>query len=130
MATFSKKSLDKLNSCHLDLQKLFLEVVKHYDCTILCGYRSQKDQEKALKEGNSKLGWPNSPHNKSPSLAVDVVPCPIDWNNTKAFYHFAGFVRATALQMGVNLIWGGDWDSDFDLIDQKFNDLPHFEIKA
>lgn len=130
MATFSKKSLDKLSTCHPDLQKLFQEVVKHYDCTILCGYRSQKDQEQALKEGNSKLGWPNSPHNKSPSLAVDVVPCPIDWNNTKAFYHFAGFVRATALQMGINLVWGGDWDSDFDLIDQKFNDLPHFEIKA
>lgn len=129
MPTFSKSSFDKLKTTHPDLQRLFQEVVKHYDCTILCGHRSQADQEQALKEGKSKLDWPNSPHNTEPSRAVDVAPCPIDWNNIKAFYHFAGFVRGIACQLGISLTWGGDWDSDFDLNDQKFNDLPHFELK-
>ena len=24
--------------------------------------------------------------------------------------------------------WGGDWDGDTDVKDQKFMDLPHFEL--
>lgn len=129
MPNFSSASLKELNSCHPDLQRLFLEVVKTYDCTVLCGYRNELDQNTAYKTGKSKLKYPDSYHNEIPSRAADVVPYPIDWNNIKAFYHFAGFVRATAIQMGIELRWGGDWDSDFDLDDQKFNDLPHFELK-
>ena len=31
--------------------------------------------------------------------------------------------------MGVNLRWGGDWDQDFEVQDNKFDDFPHFEIR-
>jgi hypothetical protein len=63
-----------------------------------------------------------------PSRAVDVAPYPIDWNDFKRFYHFAGIVRAVAHQRGVKIRWGGDWDSDFDFKDERFLDLPHFEL--
>ncbi len=33
-----------------------------------------------------------------------------------------------ASQMGTPLRWGGDWDGDTELRDQKFVDLPHFEV--
>lgn len=69
-----------------------------------------------------------SKHNSQPSKAVDVSPYPINWNNKEGFYHFAGFVRATAQQMGIKIRWGGDWNGNFDLKDQNFFDLPHFEI--
>jgi peptidoglycan L-alanyl-D-glutamate endopeptidase CwlK len=129
MPNFSIASLKILKTCHDDLQRLFLEVIKTHDCTVLCGYRNEEDQNKAFKTGKSKLEYPKSAHNKNPSHAIDIVPYPIDWNNTKAFYHFAGFVRGIACQMGIQITWGGDWDSDFDLNDQSFNDLPHFELK-
>ena len=42
---------------------------------------------------------------------------------------FAGFVLGVANQMGINLRWGGDWDQDFEVQDNKFDDFPHFELK-
>ena len=131
MPKFSKRSLDKLNTCHPDLQKLFNEVIKYMDCTILCGYRDKEFQNKAYKEKRSKLKYPRSKHNKIPSLAVDVVPYPIDWNNINMFYFFAGFVKRTAISLGIPIRWGGDWDGDNDIRNQTglFLDLPHWEMK-
>ena len=129
MGKFGQRSLDNLVTAHADLQRLFNEVIKHYDCSIICGHRSQEEQDKAVHEGRSKEAWPNSKHNSEPSMAVDVAPYPIDWNDVKRFYHFAGFVKATALYLGIEIRWGGDWDSDNDFKDQIFNDLVHFELK-
>jgi len=67
-------------------------------------------------------------HNHHPSLAVDVAPYPIDWENTNRFFYLAGLVEGIAAMMGVKVRFGGDWDSDKDFSDQKFNDLVHFEI--
>ena len=127
MPSFSQSSLDKLASCHPDLQKLFNEVIKHYDCTIIEGYRSAEDQLKAFNAGKSKIKV-SGKHNQKPSLAVDVAPWPINWAARERFYHFAGFVRGIAATLGIAIRWGGDWDSDFVLNDQTFYDLPHFEL--
>jgi hypothetical protein len=128
MPKFSTASIEKLNTCHPDLIRLFTEVVKHYDCTILCGQRGQAEQDEAFRTGKSQLVWPNSKHNQRPSLAVDVAPYPIDWKDRERFYHFAGFVKAMAITMGIKIRHGGDWDGDNDLKDQNFFDLPHFEL--
>lgn len=128
MAKFGTKSWDRLQTVHPDLQLLFQEVVKTYDCAILVGHRDQAAQEEAFHMGRSEKNWPDSKHNAWPSVAVDVAPWPIDWNDTKRFYHFAGFVLATAKMMNINIRWGGDWDSDKDFSDQTFNDLVHFEL--
>jgi hypothetical protein len=61
-------------------------------------------------------------------MAVDVAPYPIDWEDTKRFYHFAGFVQATAKQLNIPIIWGGDWNNNNNFKDQTFNDLVHFEL--
>ena len=45
------------------------------------------------------------------------------------WYYFGGFVLGTAEEMGIDIRWGGDWDSDRDLDDQSFDDLPHFEVR-
>jgi peptidoglycan L-alanyl-D-glutamate endopeptidase CwlK len=31
--------------------------------------------------------------------------------------------------MGIKIRWGGDWDSDGDINDNRFDDLVHVEIK-
>jgi peptidoglycan L-alanyl-D-glutamate endopeptidase CwlK len=128
MAYFSDASLQKLATCHQDLQDLFKTVILHYDCTILEGHRSEADQDQLFEQGLSKVEWPDSKHNKIPSHAVDVAPYPIDWDDTKRFYHFVGFVKGVAASMNIKLRCGADWDGDNDLKDQSFNDLVHFEL--
>ena len=83
MPKFSQSSFSKLSTCHPDLQALFYEVIKFFDCTILEGYRNEADQESAFAKGNSKLHYPHGKHNANPSMAVDVTPYPIDFNNEK-----------------------------------------------
>lgn len=130
MPQFSQKSKERLATCHPDLQKVFNEVIKYVDCTIVCGHRDKADQDEAFRTGKSKLQYPRSKHNAAPSLAIDVVPYPVDWNDHKRFYYFAGFVLGVASSLGVDLRFGGDWDGDFDIKDQNFFDLPHFELKT
>ncbi len=54
MPQFGRRSKEQLSSCHPDLQKLFNEVIKHYDCTILEGHRSNEDQLKAFNAVNQE----------------------------------------------------------------------------
>jgi len=125
---FSKQSLANLKTCDKRLQKLFNEVIKHFDCSIIGGYRSNSEQEYFFKKGLTKLRGGESKHNLQLSQAVDVCPYPIDWNNHKRYILLAGYVKGIASQMNIKIRWGGDWDSDNIMKDQTFNDLPHFEI--
>ena len=129
MFKFGSKSSRNLSTVHGKLQDIFFEVIKEYDCSILCGLRTQEDQDEAFHTGRSTKQWPDSKHNQSPSIAVDVAPYPIDWDDGKRFYHFAGYVKAVADSMGIRIRWGGDWDDDNDLNDQQFFDLVHFELE-
>lgn len=128
MPAFSENSKKRLATCHPELQRLFNEVVIYYDCTVLIGHRGEQAQNLAFTEGMSLQQWPNSKHNSQPSLAADVVPFPVDWNDRRRFYHFAGFVMGVAKGLGISLRWGGDWDGDIDFKDQRLDDLPHFEL--
>lgn len=134
MPKFSEKSLMKLGTCHSDLQTLFNEVIKHFDCSVLEGHRGQKDQDAAFAAGNSKLKWPHGKHNSLPSLAVDVAPYPVNFSDSKRFYYFAGQVMGIAKtlkdqgKMKHDIRWGGNFDMDNDLSDGGLVDLPHYEI--
>ena len=128
MASFGALSNERLNSCDERLQRVFREVVKHFDCTILEGHRGKDLQDLYHSQGKSKLKWPNGEHNKLPSRAVDVMPYPVNWQDTKRICYFAGFVMSIAASMNIKLRWGYDWDGDKDLNDQTFNDGPHFEL--
>lgn len=128
MPAFGKASQEKLATCDPRLQKVFNEVIKHFDCTVIEGHRGEEAQNKAFAEGKSKLKYPQGKHNKIPSLAADVLPYQIDWNDTNRMRYFAGFVVGIAATMGIKLRWGGDWNQNTELKDNSFNDLPHFEL--
>jgi len=127
---YGKSSVKRLNTCHPDLQKLMNRVLEKSECdvSILCGNRSKEDQDKAFNEKKSKVVFPNSKHNSMPSMAVDVAPYPIDWNDLERFSTLATLILDTAEELEIELRWGGDWDRDGDTTDQTFNDLPHFEL--
>lgn len=139
MSKYSSASKQRLSTCHKDLQIIFNEVIKGYDCSILCGHRPEDEQQIAFEAGLSKLTFPDSKHNKVPSMAVDAGPYfselkNTDWDDAKAFAFFAGYVMAIAERLlkeskiTHKLRWGGDWDGDKRTSDQTFHDLPHFEL--
>lgn len=134
MPTLGPKSKDKLNTVDPRLRKVIEEAIQVVDFTVLCGVRSKEEQEKAMKDGASKVLWPESKHNLKPgrndtfSLAVDVAPYPINWDDLKRFYFLAGVILSIAHKQGVKLRWGGDFNRDYNFSNDKFVDMPHFEI--
>lgn len=145
MPGFSKKSLDKLNTCHPKLQLVMNEAIKHYDFTVLYGTRTVAEQFELYKKGRElqpdgtwkKVGstvteldgkTKKSKHNYSPSLAVDIAPYPIDWNNIQRFKDLAKVVESAAIAVGVKIVWGADWDMDGNIEEHKFKDFPHYEL--
>lgn len=120
-------SLRRLGECQRDLQRLIREVelgidrgeLAPYvlDITVLCGFRGEAEQRAAFRASppTSKLDWPNSKHNQTPSRAVDVVPYPIEWDDNRQELILRGYVLATAARLGIR-IRTISWD------------LPHYEL--
>ncbi len=130
MPRFGTRSKNNLKTCDQRLQNIFNEVIKHVDCSVIEGHREEERQNKLYEEGKTMVKFPNGRHNAYPSRASDVVPYPIDWSDRERFTLFAGFVKGIAKGMyNIDLRWGGDWDSDWEVSDNRFDDFPHFEIK-
>ena len=120
MPKFSKSSIEKLATCRPELVDLFLEVIKERDCTIICGFRNEKDQLIAYKAGRSHVQFPNSRHNQHPSRAVDVMSYPINWSDRLGQHEFAAYVYNTAMIMEIRVKWGGQFKTLYD--------APHWEL--
>lgn len=127
---FSATSLERLGTCHPVLQTLMHEVIKHIDITIIQGHRTAEEHAAYLRKGLTKVVYNRSKHSTKPSLAIDIAPWPLDWNDYKSFYYLGGLVKGIHVSKGLagKIRWGGDWDSDNDFNDQNFNDLVHFEL--
>ena len=96
MPKFGNKSKGKLSTCDKRLQEIFNEVIKYVDCSVIEGHRSEERQNRLFEEGKTKVTYPKGRHNAFPSLAVDVVPYPVDWEDRERFHLFAGFVLGMA----------------------------------
>lgn len=127
MPVFSKKSAERLATCHPDLQAVCKELIKQYDFSVLEGRRGEREQNEAFKKGTSRVRYPYSAHNKIPSLAVDIAPYPIDWDNIYRFNEMiirfdtvANMLRAEGV-ISSDFIYGGKWNN--------LPDWPHIEIK-
>ena len=129
---FSTKSLSNLQGVHPDLQTLFHEVVKHFDCSVISGLRTDEEQQELYAKGRTEGGdivtYKDGIVNKSKhqlGLAVDVVPYPSLYTDEGIMREFGWYVKETAKEMkrrgliDADITWGGDW---------RFKDLPHFEI--
>lgn len=129
---FGEESKKKLATCHPDIQRVMNEAIKTspIDFSVTCGFRGKEEQNQAVKDGFSTILWPNGKHNKMPSIAVDIVPYPKMWSApTSEWTLLHNHISATAKRLGVAFRWGGDWDGDGDLTDQKLVDKPHWELK-
>jgi len=124
----SEFSSNILETCDVRLQKIVVAAAEVFPLLVIEGHRDKEQQNSMKRIGHSQLSWPNSKHNKTPSLAVDLVPRPVDWNNIKQFILMAGFVLGIAYSMEIKLRWGGDWDGDWNMKNQGFYDYGHFEL--
>ena len=146
MPRFSLKSKEKLATCDSRIIMVCSQVIQVMDFTVIFGHRSVEEQQRLYAKGRKKEGneWTvvdpskivtkidgvnkKSMHNYNPSAAIDIAPWPVDWGDEKRFYLLAGHMLMAAYKLNITLRWGGDWDRDYDLSDQKFNDLGHFEV--
>lgn len=122
MYKFSKKSIERLFQCDPRLQNLMGQaiVTAPFDFAIICGYRNEKDQNAAFKKGKTALVYPNSKHNKMPSLAIDIAPYPINWQDLTRFKILACHIKIVAYKLDIPIQWGGDW--------KLIKDYPHYEL--
>ena len=141
MFKFGKTSKSRLQTCHKDIQLIMNEAIKitNVDFGIAEGHRSIEKQQQYFKEGKSKIDGVSKKgkHNYSPSLAVDIYPYfenGSKWDNEHLSY-LSGIIHAVSEilfadgKISHKVRWGGNWDMDgIILIDQSFDDRPHFEL--
>ena len=125
MPKFGKRSKERLRGVDTRLVNVLNELVKIMDVTIIEGLRSKQRQEILLKEGKTKTKFSKHIEGK----AVDLAPYPIDWEDRDRFHYMGGMIRGIAKQLNINIRWGGDWDSDGETKDNRFDDLVHVEIR-
>lgn len=133
---FSTKSLNKLNTVEPELAAVVhaamiaLPEVRQIlgwslkDFSVVWGYRSPEDQDALFAKGRSQLKGGQSPHNHTPSRAVDLIPYPWDWGNVstadmKRFEELVQLMKIAARFEDYGLECGRDWKS--------FQDFPHFQ---
>lgn len=118
---FSQRSLDNLKGVHPDLVAVITRALHSspLDFMVIEGLRTKARQASLVASGASQTM--NSRH--LTGHAVDLLP--IGYDGKAAFdwplYHkLAPAVKQAAKDLGVPLVWGGDWRS--------FKDGPHFEL--
>ena len=93
MARHGSRSMGFLTTCTEGIQRVFTQVVKGFDNSILDGARTPKQQDAKLASGASKTldskHIPRKPDGSydpyGKSKAVDAAPYPIKWPDVKAF---------------------------------------------
>jgi len=122
MAAFSARSLKILSRAHPALQRVMTEAIRHFNFSIICSTRGKEDQQRAFTQGKSRARFGQSPHNFTPSLAVDCVPFPLNWDDLDRFDAMGLVILTAASDTAVPINWGRNF--------KGIVDYPHFEISG
>jgi len=144
---FGKRSEEKLETCHPDLQKIMrLAISRSFiDFGISEGQRSVERQQELYNKGLSKIDGVSKKgkHNYNPSHAVDIYCYHPDSNTRRKIAYdlthlsyVAGVIQSCAVELKEKgeitseIRSGINWDSDGILVyDHSFLDGPHHEIR-
>lgn len=149
----SQKSIERLKGVHPDLVKVVIKAIgiSGQDFMVLEGVRTEQRQRELYGHGRSAddlrakgldpaLAQPAAPqvtwtlksnHFKQADgygHAVDLVPYPVDWNNTAKFDAIAEAMFKASEELGVRLRWGADWNQNGKRRERGETDSPHFEL--
>ena len=138
---YGRLSRAVLVTLHPLLRELCVRALIENDHSLLRGVRTVDDQAAFVHQGLSKImdsrhlagGGLSSHEPDYPELsyAVDMAPYiggRVSYEARHVAY-FAGCVMTLAAEMGIDLRWGGDWDSDGNQIEHAFWDGVHFELR-
>lgn len=135
MHQWSARSAAQLKTCDERLQALAQKalLISPFDLMVIEGHRSIERQQQLFAEGKSRIDGVArlGKHNHDPSQAIDMAPLRggrIDWDDRELWLVFGGIVLAAAGALQLPIRWGGDWDGDGHFRDQRFHDMPHFEL--
>lgn len=112
MPIFGVQSKKQLALTLPQLQLVLKEAIQHFDFKILDATRGRAMQEKAFRQGHSKVHFGESAHNWMPSLAVDLFPAPYDWDDSQSFKELYHVMMAASKKVGVMIRSGLDWNMD------------------
>ena len=120
MFKLGKRSIERLQGVHPDLVRVVERAIDltTVDFTVLEGLRSPERQQTLVASGASQTL--NSRH--ITGHAVDLgawVDNQVDWS-WPLYAKIANAMKAAAKELGVSIVWGGDW--------RTFKDGPHFEL--
>ena len=120
MFKLGKRSIERLQGVHPDLVRVVERAIDltPVDFTVLEGLRSPERQQTLVASGASQTL--NSRH--ITGHAVDLgawVDNQVDWS-WPLYTKIANAMKAAANELGVSIVWGGDW--------RTFKDGPHFEL--
>lgn len=115
----SKKSLKNLKGVHNDLVRVVVRAIQisETDFGVREGLRNLERQKMLVATGKSQTM--NSRH--LTGEAVDLWLYPLDWSDWDRWNQMARAMKDAAIELGVEIEWGGDWKS--------FKDGPHFQLK-
>ena len=116
----SERSHQRLQGVHPDLQRIVLlaATLTDTDFIITEGLRTVERQRQLVAKGASQTM--NSRH--ITGHAVDLaatVDGEVRWD-WPLYHRLATAMKEAARQLGIRMVWGGDWRS--------FKDGPHFEL--
>ena len=120
MYTLGPRSKQRLKGVHPDLVKVVERAIEitDVDFTVLEGLRTPERQKALVEAGASQTL--NSRH--ITGHAVDLgawVGDEVRWD-WPLYHKIAAAMKEAARQLGVAIVWGGDW--------RTFKDGPHFEL--
>ena len=138
MYKLSNYSLNNLNGVHPSLVacvKRAIEITEQ-DFRVIEGVRTPQRQQELYEQGRTKPGpivtWTlksrHMPYSDGYGHAVDLVPYPVDWNDTKKFDIIASAMFTAAKEIGIRIRWGNDWNMNGVLRESGESDAPHFEL--
>lgn len=118
--TLSQRSRDRMKGVHPDLVKVVeLAITKTtVDFVVTEGLRSVERQRQLYLAGASKTLKGRHITGHAVDLAA-LVGGTVRWD-WPLYHKLADAMKAAAQELGVKIVWGGDWKS--------FPDGPHFEL--
>jgi peptidoglycan L-alanyl-D-glutamate endopeptidase CwlK len=116
----SQRSKDRLKGVHADLVKVIEEAIKEspLDFSVTEGLRTKERQKVLFDTGKSQTM--NSRHITGKAVDIAVIrEGEVTWD-FKYYQLVAEHIKEVAKELGIDIVWGGDW--------QSFKDGPHFEL--
>ena len=90
---------------------------------------------KYAKPSLAKVTWVRNPYSSKHMVqadgfghAVDLLPAPYDWKDTKPFDLVAEAMATASAELSIKTRWGYDWDGDGIKREKGENDGAHHEL--